>query len=258
MRLKIIAMEDFKNPTFVVFDIETLLDEELLLKTADDPQKYLSGEKFPPFIYHIPITLGVIVTTPDRVHLFKVYHTKKVKPRLIVEVFFQLLGKVRNLCLKTSSGQVQRDGKLLEFPLLVSHNGTRFDIPVLTAHALKHLNLLSPIAREGLKLFLREKEYENRRAAKYTKRYTDFAIDLLDYLPVGLKKLALFFGFKTEIDLDGSKIAELYQRGEHETIAIYCGEDVLITLKVLNRLLEAKGLPAAAEPDDPPELNLFD
>ena len=253
-------MEDFLKPTYLVFDLETIPDGDLIRKTSDDEtaEKYLKGEKFPPFIYHIPITLGILIADGKRVYLYKVYHFKKPKPHELVGIFFKNLRRAQLLCGKNSSGLRERNGNLLSFPILVSHNGSRFDLPVLTAHALKHLEKLDGEAREGLKLFLREKNYEDHRAAKYTKKYTDFAVDLYDYLPTGLKKLAIFFGFKETFEVDGSKVASLYDEGKHGLIAEYCAEDVLITLKVLNRILAAKGLPTVAEPSAPPQVKLFD
>ena len=112
-------------------------------------------------------------------------------------------------------------------PRLVSFNGRAFDFPVLKLRAMKH-NISTNLHKLGDKW--------NSYNQRYSKDWhCDLHETLTDYFACGRLKLdeaCRVFGYPGKIDVDGSSVYELYQKGKIKEIRDYCETDVMNTYLV--------------------------
>lgn len=114
---------------------------------------------------------------------------------------------------------------LKDRPILVSYNGTNFDLPVLKARARK-LRVQAPFYYSG------ESKWES-----YTARYTSWHCDLLeeckDTWNKGLYRLddlAAMLGLPGKLEgVNGASVKHLFAEEDFDTIEEYCTGDVVIT-----------------------------
>ncbi|WP_457640276.1 hypothetical protein [Persephonella sp.] len=248
---------------FLVFDIETVIDEELFRKTAkknqierfEDPD----DDYFVPAIYHVPVAVSMLYTTnnPEPV-IFKnekpyyFFSLVSNSPIRIVDKFFktfkQVVDKNRQEGIISEYG---RNNEPIYHPVLVSHNGLQFDLPVMYMWGLKFQDVLSDKAREGLRELLNDEDsFENTRP-NYRKRFSKFQIDTIEFfVRSGLKAVCHFYGIEVKSEAEGSEVDVLFKNGEFEKIGLYCAEDVTALAKVVNLLLKAKGDNGLYLPED--------
>lgn len=120
-------------------------------------------------------------------------------------------------------------------PILVSWNGSGFDIPVLLYRALHH-----KISAPAL--------FNSAHKPDYLYRYGEMHIDLMDkmslhngYNKQKLDTIAALCGFAGKGDVDGSQVVPMVQAGEWEKLAVYCESDVLNTWLIYLRWLILTG-----------------
>lgn len=108
-------------------------------------------------------------------------------------------------------------------PLLVSWNGSGFDLPVMMYRALHH-QLSAP------KLFGNQNKYG------YMNRYSDAHTDMMDKLALHngynrqkLDTVAAVCGIAGKGDMDGSQVVPMVQQGQWDKLCRYCESDVLNT-----------------------------
>jgi len=239
---------------FFIFDIETIINEELLEKTGNKTQidRYMDPEDdyFLPVVFHIPIAVSILYTTnceqpvyfsEDKPFYFE--STVSVKPEKIAERFFEVFHRAIEKARQDDiiTGQTRNNYPIFH-PVLVSHNGLKFDIPVLYIWGIKCYEILSERGREGLKEFLNDNDiFENNRP-NYTKKFSRFQLDTLNFFPFSsLKSICYLYGIDVKSQMDGGNVSEFFRLGRLEEIGQYCAEDVLSLAKVLNKILRAKG-----------------
>lgn len=132
-------------------------------------------------------------------------------------------------------------------PVLVSWNGSGFDLPVLHYRALKH-GITAPRYWDTGQLD-RETKWDNY-LGRYHFRHTDL-MDVLalyngrNYAP--LHEMAILLGLPGKLGMDGSQVASAFHAGRIDDIRAYCETDVLNTYLVYLRFLLMRGqLDAAA------------
>jgi predicted PolB exonuclease-like 3'-5' exonuclease len=126
-------------------------------------------------------------------------------------------------------------------PVLVSWNGSGFDLPVLHYRSLLH-GVAAPVywdVGEGE----REARWNN-----YLGRFHWRHIDLMDVLAgyqarayAPLDELATLAGLPGKMGMDGSQVWESYVRGDLEAIRRYCETDVLNTYGLFLRFELMRG-----------------
>lgn len=133
-------------------------------------------------------------------------------------------------------------------PVLVSWNGSGFDLPVLHYRALKH-GITAPRYWDTGQLD-RETKWDNY-LGRYHFRHTDL-MDVLalyngrNYAP--LHEMAILLGLPGKLGMDGSQVASAFHAGRIDDIRAYCETDVLNTYLVYLRFLRMRGqLDAAAQ-----------
>jgi 3'-5' exonuclease len=132
-------------------------------------------------------------------------------------------------------------------PVLVSWNGSGFDLPVLHYRALIHG--ISAPRYWDTGHFDREAKWDN-----YIGRYQFRHTDLMDVLALyqarayaPLHEMALLLGLPGKLGMDGSKVAEAFRNGGIAEIRAYCETDVLNTYLIYLRFLLLRGMLSAAE-----------
>ncbi len=162
------------------------------------------------------------------------------------------------------------DGIARYRPVLVSWNGSGFDLPVLHYRALKH-GIQAPAYWEtgdG------DREYRfNNYLSRYHWRHVDVMDVLAGFQPRAKAKLdaiATMLGFPGKMGMDGSKVWDNFQAGDIGGIRDYCETDVLNTYLVYQRFELIRGhinatqyqqscdqVRAELEKEDRPHLNEF-
>ncbi len=127
-------------------------------------------------------------------------------------------------------------------PVLVSWNGSGFDLPVLHYRALMH-GVQAPRYWE---MGDNDREY---RFNNYLSRFHWRHVDLMDVLAgfqnrarASLDAIATMLGFPGKMGMAGDKVWEVFCNGEIRKIRDYCETDVLNTYLVYARFQYMRGL----------------
>lgn len=218
---------------FAIFDIETRVDMRLLnqalcagegLSDEDAFQRFREqlrarrGSDFFPLTLHLPISIAIGDVGADHV-----------------------LRTVENLALEAYSEEaLAREfwARAERFAgCLVTFNGRRFDFPVLELAALRY----------GIAAPVHFAEGTGSARARYS---TERHLDLFDYLANfgasgalrgGMDLLLKMIGLPGKMEVDGSQVQELYERGRLEEIHRYCRNDVIQTYFLFLRVELMRG-----------------
>ena len=195
--------------SFLVFDIETVVDPDLPIAEGTDAQKIPA----PP--HHQVVALGALLLAgsdyePKRLGIIGRDSTDE---RAILLEFTELVEK--------------------HAPTLVTFNGRGFDLPVITSRCLHH----------GLPF----RAYYKRRNMRY--RFTDEDhFDLMDYLadfgatrPARLDVMAKLIGMPGKVGVDGKDVGPLVHKGRIDEVRDYCLCDVVQTAALFLRVELLRG-----------------
>lgn len=206
---------------YLVFDIETILDGDLLASTKYDGETaeeainhakadaLLASNNASDFVnvaYHIPVCIGLASLSQD-------FEVKSITA---------FSGECSKIVLKF--WQYYHVSQ----PTIITFNGRGFDLPVLELMAFKHSIRILP------------ESYWGRTGPR--NRYSESHIDLLDFLcnygasrlSGGLDLLVQQIGLDGKT-LDGKAIDQLYREDKHKDIEEYCINDVYLTYAVFLR-----------------------
>ncbi len=222
---------------YLVFDIETIVDKELV-KQIYDPENTLTLEQaydhardmllersgqqsdFFPIPFHIPIAVATLQADEAyRIRSLGCTGADRYSEPELITRFWQLFDGAQTL---------------------VSFNGRGFDLPVLELRALKHKLSLPRYFGVG-----------ESRATYRGSRYSDaFHIDICDFLSNfgavyrrgSLDMLTKLIGLPGKYSMAGEDVEYLYRQGRQKEINQYCITDVLQTYFLFLRveLLRAK------------------
>lgn len=127
-------------------------------------------------------------------------------------------------------------------PVLVSWNGSGFDLPVLHYRALLHKISAPSYWESGDRI-------QGFRYNNYLNRYHYRHLDLMDVLSgyqgracAPLDEIATMLGFPGKMGMNGSMVWQEYQNGNLKGIRDYCETDVLNTFCVYLRFELMRGL----------------
>lgn len=195
--------------SFLIFDIETVVDPELPIVDGPDAQK------LPPPPHHRVIVIGALLFAG---------------PELAVKRL-GIIGKDS----QDESAILREFAELVERhqPTLVTYNGRGFDLPVLAMRCFRH----------GLPF----RGYYRARDMRY--RFTEAGhFDLMDFLadygasrPAKLDVMAKMCGMPGKVGVDGKDVGPLYYKGHLEDIRNYCLCDVVQTSGVFLRVQLLRG-----------------
>lgn len=219
----------------LVFDIETIpdleacrklyhlndLSDEDTLKAANILRREKVGHDFLPLHLQKIVAISVVLAENNTHKIWSIGELESDEKTLI-QRFFAGIDKLT--------------------PVLVSWNGSGFDLPVLHYRALLHGVSASRYWEMG------EKQ-SDFKWNNYLNRYHYRHLDLMDVLAAyqnkafaPLDELATLLGFPGKMGMHGSKVFEAYQQGQLDAIRNYCETDVLNTYCVYLRFECMRGV----------------
>ena len=218
----------------LVFDIETVPDVELGrrlygLEDLDDgavaqamfaKQRALRQSDFLPAPQQRIVAISVVLRTRDGLKIFSLGDVESPE-RELVQRFF--------------------DGLERFSPVLVSWNGSGFDLPVLQYRALRH-------GVNAHRYWETGESDRDFRYNNYLSRYHWRHIDVMDVLSgygasgrASLELAAQLIGLPGKLGIGGSQVWAAYRRGELAAIRDYCEIDVLNTYLIFLRFQLVRG-----------------
>lgn len=219
---------------FLVFDIETIPDVELgrRLLGLDDAsdeavadamfaaREEAAGSDFLPYEQHRVVAISAALRSGDQFHVWSLGGAESPEDELVGR-FFAGIEKTQ--------------------PVLVSWNGSGFDLPVLHYRALKHGIVSRRYWDTG--------DFDQGfRFNNYLGRFHWRHIDLMDVLAgyqargrASLEHVAVLLGLPGKLGMSGDKVWGAYREGRIEEIRAYCETDVLNTYLVLLRFELIRG-----------------
>ncbi len=227
--------------TVLVFDIETVPDVATGRRLYDlaglgdrevanvmfHKRRQVTGEsEFLPLHLHRVVAISAVLATPQQVKVWSLGEADADEAEIIRRFF---------------------DGIERFTPVLVSWNGSGFDLPVLHYRALLH-GIAAPRYWET------GDEDRDFRWNNYISRYHDRHTDLMDVLAAyqpraaaRLDEVAVMLGLPGKMGLSGADVWERYLAGDIGGIRDYCETDVLNTYLVYLRFELIRGRLLAAE-----------
>jgi predicted PolB exonuclease-like 3'-5' exonuclease len=199
----------------LVFDCETVLDHAAVARAhrlyENDlaGAKAIVGEEFPPPPYHALVCISALVAVYDddrawKVQEIRTFHAGNLTEGQILEDFLQLIS--------------------FTGPILVTYNGSSFDLPVVRSRAMLH----------------RVQGQHLTRVGNYFHRFSDNHIDLCDEFAsfqngnrVRLDEICRILGVEGKVaGMDGACVGDLAASGDFEAIGRYCAGDVAATYRL--------------------------
>ncbi len=196
--------------SYLIFDIETIVDPELPILDGPD-----STQKLPPPTHHRVICIGALLLSgsallPKRLGIVG---RETEDEESILREFADLVQQHR--------------------PTLVTYNGRGFDLPVIAMRCFRH-----GVPFPG---------YYKSRDMRY--RFTEAGhFDLMDFLadygasrPAKLDVVAKMCGMPGKVGVDGKDVGPLFFKGRIDEIRDYCLCDVIQTSGVFLRVQLLRG-----------------
>jgi len=197
------------------------LDDDSVAKAMFFKQKQARDTDFLPLPQHRIVVISAVLRTRDDVHVFSLGDEQSSEHE-IVQRFF--------------------DGVEKYSPVLVSWNGSGFDLPVLHYRALRH----GVAAERYWDVGDSDREF---RFNNYLGRFHWRHIDLMDVLAgyqfggrASLEQIAVLLGFPGKLGMSGDKVWEYFQAGRVREIIHYCETDALNTYLVYLRFQLMRGI----------------
>jgi len=218
----------------LVFDIETVPDVEtgrklLGLDGLDDAavgqamaaqRLQVRGNDFQPPHLHRIVAISIVLAQKGELKVMSLGSEQDGEAELVRQ-FFRGIDKYQ--------------------PVLVSWNGSGFDLPVLQYRALKHGVTAATYWDTG-------DGDRDFRFNNYISRYHWRHTDLMDVLSIfqarasaPLHEIAVMLGLPGKLGMDGSQVAGAYAEGKIKEIRAYCETDVLNTWLIYVRFLLMRG-----------------
>lgn len=225
-------MSDTVKPGYLIFDIETIPDGQLIadtkypglnlsaheavIRAQDDARATSSsGSDFLPLTYHVPVAICVFKVSVDFKPMSLVCLDEPLyRPDEIVRLFWK--------------GEEYFKAKLVSF------NGRTFDIPVLELAAFRY----------GIQIPWHFRGDPNDYKSKGPRnRYSELHLDLFEFfsnynayrLAGGLNLLSKLIGIPGKFEMSGANVYSMIQTGNYAAVNEYCSFDVLDTYFVLLR-----------------------
>ena len=208
----------------LVFDVETIPDidsgkkifnlEELSDKNAAELmfshryQKSNGRTEFLQHYLHKIVTISVVLKTDDKLSVWSLGDKNSTETELL-ERFFEGIERYT--------------------PVIVSWNGSGFDLPVIHYRSLIH----GVVAQRYWENGDDDQSFRwNNYLSRFHSRHTDLMDVLSGYITTArapLNEIATILGFPGKMGMSGEKVWDCYLDGDIESIRNYCETDVLNT-----------------------------
>ncbi|MEJ5366582.1 MAG: hypothetical protein WHS86_15920 [Desulfosoma sp.] len=235
--------------TFLVFDIETVPDTEMVEVVGKDKEKeklqcMRAGQNGEPVAqgaflqphFHQIVAVSTLVIKPSGDGAFSLDLASAHGSEMELIKHFWL--RFREAMLYEV--RPQNVINILGFPCLVSFNGTRFDMPAIVARTLKYARHLDPLERGRVALYCDNYDKWEDKAANYRNRYTKYHVDLCweimdgSNTPISLAAACYLAGIPVKTGMGGKDVWKAHHEGKHQEIAEYCAEDVMATAQLFS------------------------
>ncbi len=197
---------DRVSTSFLVLDIETVLDPELPIQVSD-------AERLPAPPHHQVVVLGALLFDAG-------YEVKRI-------------GVISEL--KDEAGILEDFARMLEErrPCLVTFNGRGFDMPVIAARCLRH----------GIPFrhYYRSRDVRYRFSAEGHLDLMDYVADFGAAKPSKLDIVAKLCGMPGKVGIDGKDVGPMVHAGRMQEVRNYCLCDVAQTAGVFLRVQLVRG-----------------
>jgi len=222
--------------TSLVFDIETVPDVDLgrrlhnLDSLNDDDvaraMRTLRIQKtgrtdFLAHPHHRIVAISAVLRSPEKLLVWSLGSEESTE-RELLERFFDGIERFR--------------------PVLISWNGSGFDLPVIHYRALRH-GVAAPIYWESGES---DRDFKfNNYLNRYHARHLDLMDMLAGYQPrafSSLEEVAIMLGLPGKMGMSGARVWEYFQAGKIADIRAYCETDVLNTFLVYLQFEKIRGL----------------
>ncbi len=233
----------FEN--FLVLDIETVIDEEMFNKIADEKEKEKreNGE-FLPNPFHRIVAFSFLLVKNRTLNMFYSYASEDEKQ--LVSFFWRSFRKAHSI-----QPDKDTENKIKKFPVLITVNGKDFDLPVIKLRTLKYIKDIDDKENYDLKdlnikqfisIYMDRFDRFEDTYPRYTNRFSlyhiDLAIDIFGGKKVSLKKMCYLCGIPVKQEGEGNIVEDIFKEGNLEQIARYCAEDVKATAMLFAYLNE--------------------
>ena len=205
-----------------IFNIKDLSDKNIAeIMFSHRYQKSDARTEFLQHYLHKIISISVLLKTDEKLSVWSLGDRNSSESELL-ERFFEGIEKYT--------------------PVIVSWNGSGFDLPVIHYRSLIHGIISQRYWENG-------DEDQSFRWNNYLSRFHSRHIDLMDVLSgyittarAPLNEIATILGFPGKMGMSGEKVWDYYLAGDIESIRNYCETDVLNTYLVYLRyqLIRAK------------------
>jgi len=221
--------------TSLVFDIETVPDVEsgrrlYGLHDLNDEDvgramrtlrvQKTGGSDFLAHPEHRIVAISAVLRSPENLKVWSLGSADSTE-RELLERFFDGIEKFR--------------------PILISWNGSGFDLPVIHYRSLKH-GVAAPLYWESGDE-IRDFKYNN-----YLNRYHGRHVDLMDVLSgfqarafSSLESIAVMLGLPGKMGMSGDRVWDAYRDGKIDEIRAYCETDVLNTYLIYLQFEKLRG-----------------
>jgi len=224
--------------SFLVLDIETVIDEDMFQSIADsrEKEKKENGE-FLPNPYHKVVAFSYLLVKNKKIDSFCAYVSKDEKK--VISKFWEVFRKSHQFTIKDKNRIYIKN-----FPVLITVNGKDFDLPVLKLRTLKYMryiddkqrldtNKKSLSIRRFINMYMDKFDKWEEVFPRYTNRYTpyhiDISVDIFGGRKVSLKKLCYLCNIPVKQEGEGDIVFQLFNENNLTQIARYCAEDVKAT-----------------------------
>ena len=193
--------------SFLVVDIETVLDPELPITQA------IEAERLPAPPHHKIVAIGALLLDRD-------YLVKRIG----------LIGEI-----KDEEGILDDFARFIEDrrPCLVTFNGRGFDLPVIATRCLRY--------GIPLRYYYRGRDVRYRFSPEGHLDLMDYVADFGAARPSKLDVIAKLCGMPGKLGLDGKDVGPLVHAGRLEEVRNYCLCDVVQTAAVFLRVQLVRG-----------------
>jgi predicted PolB exonuclease-like 3'-5' exonuclease len=218
-----------RHKSLFVFDIETIPDTEAVFNLTGSKTKDIKKLREELEAYHIEVSKG---NPFPRQPFHKIVAISFVE----AQIERDSMGNENYIITDVRSGGVEESSEeelvkgafsylSKKTPRIVSYNGRGFDLPVMKYRAMKYGVSAPWLYKSGDK-------WNN-----YMSRYSaDWHCDLLESLSdfgascrCKMNEVCAITGIPGKIGVDGSKVTDLYDKGDIKAIRDYCETDVLNT-----------------------------
>lgn len=203
-----------------IYNIDSSLSDKDVAKIMFCKRREKTGNEF--IAHHLQkiVALSVVFHHQDTLQVFSV-GDKDSDEKTIIERFYHGIDKYT--------------------PMLVTWNGTGFDLPVLHYRALLHGVSAPQYWEKGEN----DSHFRwNNYLSRYHYRHLDIMDVLAGYSPranAPLDEIATLLGFPGKMGISGADVFGIYHEGNLEAIREYCETDVLNTYLVFLRFELMRG-----------------